>query len=96
MDLGDITQLAFVATVTIVLGRIGWSFARLIDRRGSRQAALPDEAAERIRILEDEHLALRQELAELQERQDFTERALLRERPPRTDLAAPERIATPK
>jgi hypothetical protein len=95
MDLGDITQLALVATVTLVLGRIGWSFARLIDRRASRQPALSDEAAERIRTLEDEQLALRQELAELQERQDFTERALLRQQPPRTELPAPERIATP-
>ena len=33
MDLGDITQLALVATVTLVFGRIGWSLARLIDRR---------------------------------------------------------------
>jgi hypothetical protein len=96
MDLGDITQLALVATVTLVFGRIGWSFARLIDRRASRQPTLPDDAAERIRTLEDEQLALRQELAELQERQDFTERALLREQPPRTDLAAPKRIATPR
>jgi hypothetical protein len=95
MDLGDITQLAFVATVTLVFGRIGWSFARLIDRRASRQPALSDDAAERIRTLEDEQLALRQELAELQERQDFTERALLRGQPPNIDLAAPEEIATP-
>ncbi|HEY7505722.1 MAG TPA: hypothetical protein VH700_16605 [Gemmatimonadales bacterium] len=95
MDLGDITQLAFVATITLVFGRIGWSFARLIDRRASRQPALPDAAAERIRALEDEQLVLRQELAELQERQDFTERALLREQPRRTDLAAPERVTTP-
>ena len=96
MDLGDITQLAFVATITLVLGRIGWSFARLIDRRASRQPALPDDAAERIRTLEEEQLALRQEVAELQERQDFTERVLLREQPPKRDLAAPERIATPQ
>jgi hypothetical protein len=96
MDLGDITQLALVATVTLVFGRIGWSFARLIDRRASRQPTVSSEAAERIRTLEDEQLALRQELAELQERQDFTERALLREQPRRADLAAPERIATPR
>ena len=83
MDLGDITQLALVATFTLVFGRIGWSLARLIDRRASRQPALTDDAAERIRTLEDEQLALRQELVELQERQDFTERALLREQPPR-------------
>ena len=96
MDLVDITQVALVATVTLVLGRIGWSFARLIDRRASRQPALPDDAAERIRALEDEQQAMRQELSELQERQDFTERALLREQPPKRDHAVPERIATPQ
>ncbi|HEY9506559.1 MAG TPA: hypothetical protein VIQ27_11340 [Gemmatimonadales bacterium] len=94
MDLGDFTQLAFVATITLVMGRIGWSFARLIDRRAGRQPALSDEAAERLRTLEDEQLALRQELAELQERQDFTERALLQEQRPRPEIAA-ERLATP-
>ena len=52
MDLGDLTQLAFVAMVTLVCGRIGWSFARLIDRRGIRPPVLPDDAAERIRTLE--------------------------------------------
>jgi hypothetical protein len=96
MDLGDITQLALVATLTLVFGRIGWSFARLIDRRASRQPAISHDAAERIRTLEDEQLALRNELAELQERQDFTERALLRQQPPTTELAAPDRIATPR
>jgi len=95
MDLGDITQLTFVATFALVVGRIGWSLARLIDRRAARQPALTDDAAERIRALEDEQLALRQELAELQARQDFTERVLLREERPRHDLPAPERVATP-
>jgi hypothetical protein len=95
MDLGDITQLAFVATITLVIGRIGWSMARLIDRRASRQPAPTDDAAERIRTIEDEQMALRQELAELQERQDFTERVLLREERPRPDLPAPERVTTP-
>jgi hypothetical protein len=95
MDLGDLTQLAFVAMVTLVCGRIGWSFARLIDRRGIRPPVLPDDAAERIRTLEEEQLALRQELAELQERQDFTERALLREQGHRGELPAPERVTTP-
>ena len=79
MDLGDITQLTLVATAALVIGRIGWSLARLIDRRALRSPALSDEAAERIGLLEQEQLALRQELAELQERQDFTERALVRE-----------------
>ena len=79
MDLGDITQLTLLATTALVMGRVGWALARLIDRRGSRPAALPDEAADRLRSLEEEQLALRQELAELLDRQDFTERALLRE-----------------
>ncbi|HEX6669930.1 MAG TPA: hypothetical protein VF061_10245 [Gemmatimonadales bacterium] len=79
MDLGDITQLTLVATTALVIGRVGWSLARLIDRRALRSPALADEAAERIGLLEQEQLALRQELAELQERQDFTERALVRE-----------------
>jgi hypothetical protein len=95
MDLGDITQLTFVATLALVVGRVGWSLARLIDRRASRQPALSDDAAERIRTLEDEHLAVRQELAELQERQDFTERVLLREQRPPLDLPASERVVTP-
>jgi hypothetical protein len=95
MDLGDITQLAVVATITLVFGRIGWSLARLIDRRAVRQPALSDDAAERIRTLEEEQLALRQEFAELQERQDFTERALLQEQRPRAEVPAPERLITP-
>jgi hypothetical protein len=95
MDLGDITQLALVATVTLVFGRIGWSLARLIDRRPVRQPALSDDAAERIRTLEEEQLALRQDLAELQERQDFTERALLREERQRAEVPAPEQLTTP-
>jgi hypothetical protein len=56
---------------------------------------LTDDAAERFGTLEDEQLALRQELAELQERQDFTERVLLREQHPPLDLPAPERVVTP-
>ena len=96
MDLGDITQLTVVATITLVFGRIGWSLARLIDRRASRPGPVSEDAAERIRTLEEEQMALRQELAELQERQDFTERALMREQRPRADIAAPERIATPR
>jgi hypothetical protein len=95
MDLGDITQLAVVATITLVFGRIGWSLARLIDRRAVRQPALNDDADQRIHTLEQEQLALRQELAELQERQDFTERALLREQRPRAEVPAPEGLTTP-
>jgi hypothetical protein len=97
MDLGDITQLTLVATTALILGRVGWSLARLIDRSSSRPALLPD-TAERIRALEDEQLTLRQELVELQERQDFTERALLRERnqaSPPAPAELPRRVVTP-
>jgi hypothetical protein len=98
MDLGDITQLTFVATTALIMGRVGWALARFIDRRAPRAPGLPEEAAERLRVLEDEQLALRQELAELLERQDFTERALLQERrglgqaPPPSH---PDRVVTP-
>lgn len=77
MDLGDITQLVLVATTALVLGRVGLALARLIERRSSSHPGSPEETGERVRVLEDECLTLRQELAELQERQDFTERALL-------------------
>jgi hypothetical protein len=98
MDLGDITQLALVATTVMVLGRVGWALARLIERRASPGPGMSDEAAERIRALEDEQLTLRRELAELEERQDFTERVLLQGdraqvRPP--DQGLPERVVTP-
>jgi len=83
MDLGDITQLALVAAVVAVLSRVGWALARMIERRSSGDTSLPTEAAERLRVLEEEQLSLHQQLAELQDRQDFTERVLLRDaRPP--------------
>lgn len=91
MDPGDFTQLVLVVTTALVLGRLGWALARLIDRRASRPHDLSEPAAERLRALEDEQLALRQELAELQERQDFTERILLRGQ----TAPEPEGISTP-
>ena len=48
------------------------------DVTAASRCSTPD-AAERIGLLEQEQLALRQELAVLLERQDFTERALVRE-----------------
>jgi hypothetical protein len=77
MDPGDLTQLIAVITAALVFGRVGLAFSRMIERRGSPSPALPDEAEDRIRNLEGECATLRQEVAELQERQDFTERALL-------------------
>jgi chromosome segregation ATPase len=98
MDLGDITQLTLVATTALILGRLGWSLARLIDRRSSAQA-VSAETTERLRALEDEHAMLRQDLAELQERQDFTERALVRERDqvnPPSPAVLSEPVVTPR
>ncbi len=99
MDITYLTQVGVIATAALVFGRIGWAVARLIDRRAARPADLPADAAERLRTLEEEHLVLRQELAELQERQDFTERALLREPGggrPASPGAPSERVVTPR
>lgn len=99
MDLGDITQLAFVATTVLVLGRVGWALARWIDRRGSAGPAANAELAERLRALEDEQLTVRQDLAELQERQDFTERALVQDRGqtrPAAPAILPDPVITPR
>ena len=98
MDPGDLTQLIFVTTAALVLGRVGLSVARLIDRRAAKPS-LPEDAEARFRALEGECDTLRHELAEVQERQDFTERALLHD-PARVPAAgsppARDRISTPK
>ena len=99
MDLGDITQLVLVATTALVLGRVGLALARLIERRSSGQPGESQETGERLRVLEDECLTLRQELTELQERQDFTERALLHDSSQgqlRASKALAERALTPR
>ena len=62
MDLGDITQLTFVATTALILGRLGWSLARLIDRRSSSQGLAGDTAG-RLHALEEEQAMLRQDSA---------------------------------
>jgi hypothetical protein len=77
LDLGDVSQLIFVGTVALVLGRVGLAFARLIERRASAKPAVTAETDDRLRALEAECHSLRQELTEVQERQDFTERALV-------------------
>ena len=79
MDLGDLTQIVLVVTVAATLGRVGFALARLIERRAATPSPLPAAVEDRIQRLEDEYGALRQDVAEIQERQDFTERALLRE-----------------
>lgn len=97
MDLGDLTQLTLLAATVLVMVRVGWAVARLLERRFAARPALPDDTAERLRVLEEEQVTLRQELAELQERQDFTERALVRDgsrvRPAPGPL--PDRVVTP-
>ena len=98
MDLGDITQLVVVVTSAFALGRIVSALARLIERRASAMPALAPEADERIRALEDECSTLRLELAELAERQDFTERALVQDPGRLKPFPAPgprERMVTP-
>lgn len=99
MDLGDITQLVLLATTALVFGRVGLALARLIERRGSGRSGMPAEAEERFRAVEDECLSLRQELAELQERQDFAERALLhdpaRAKPTLAEVR-PDPVVTPR
>lgn len=99
MDLGDFTQLVLVVTTALVLGRVGLALARLIEHRASGKPALPPEGEERLRALEEDCAALRQELTEVQERQDFTERALLQD-PDRARPPAPQesrdRIANPR
>jgi hypothetical protein len=82
-----------------VLGRVGLALARLIERRSSGQPGEPEETEERLRVLENECLTLRQELTELQERQDFTERALLHDSSQgqlRPSKALAERALTPR
>ena len=99
MDLGDITQLVLVATTALVLGRVGLAFARLIEHRASRQPTLTPETEDRLRALEGECSTLRQELTEVQERQDFTERALLQspaQTRPTSSQAPREKIVTPR
>ena len=99
MDPGDFTQFVLVITTALVLGRVGLALARLIERRPSGKAALTPEAETRLRAVEEECTTLRQELTEVQERQDFTERALLQD-PSRARAAgqpAPrDQIVTPR
>jgi hypothetical protein len=98
MDLGDITQLVLVATTALVLGRVGLALARQIEHRGSGKPALEPNAEDRLRALEEESSILRQEVTEIQERQDFTERALLQDpvrAKPGSPQAPPGRVVTP-
>lgn len=74
MDLYELTQIMVVVTGALVTGRLGLALARRIERRPAESK--DPLADERLRALEDECGALRREIGELQERQDFTERLL--------------------
>jgi hypothetical protein len=96
MDPVNIIQLVFAGTTAIVLGRLGFALARYFERRLSGGQAPTPEAESRLRTVEDECALLRQEMSELQERQDFTERVLHQGRgrlsPPDS---AEKRVVTP-
>jgi hypothetical protein len=98
MDPVEFTQLVFVCTACLVLGRVGLALGRAIERRWAGPATASAETEERLRAVEEESLTLRREVAELQERQDFAERALLHD-PARARpvIEAPaERVVTPR
>ncbi len=98
MDPVDIMQLVFAGTTALVLGRVGLAMARFLERRLSGTPGLGPETEDKLRAVEDECAMLRQELSELQERQDFTERVLHQD-PSRVRLVpsdgAQERAITP-
>jgi HAMP domain-containing protein len=77
MNLIEVTQVLLVATGAVLLGRVGLALTRWLERR-LNATRLTSDAADRLQNLEDECARLRREVSELQERQDFTERALLK------------------
>jgi hypothetical protein len=93
MDIYEITQIMVVVTTGLVFARLGLALARRVERRPAARAS-GSVGDERVRALEDECAVLRRELSELQERQDFTERLLLRDAHP----VAPseQRVVTPR
>ncbi len=97
MDIYDITQVTLVLTAGLVFARMGVALARRIERRPDPEARLAAAAEDRLRNLEEESSILRQELTELHERQDFTERMLeSKSEPPRCRGERPEeRVITP-
>lgn len=80
MESIEATQLFLAATAALVLERVGLALPRHIERRSS---GLDHHADDRLRVLKDECPVLRQSVAELQQRQEFTERALLQRSSPR-------------
>jgi hypothetical protein len=93
MDIYEIIQITLIATSGLVFARLGLALARRVERRPAEpvSASVGDE---RLRALEEECAILRRELGEVQERQDFTERLLLRD--PRPAAAPEKRVLTPR
>jgi hypothetical protein len=84
MDPITLIQLVFAGTGVVILGRVGFALSRYIERRLSGSPA-SHLAESRLQAVEAECTLLRQELDQLQERQDFSERMLQQPpaRPPR-------------
>lgn len=97
MDPTEFTQLLFVCTAALVMGRVGLALGRVIERRWAGPSAPSPDAEDRLRAVEDECLTLRREVADLQERQDFAERALLHDPARARPAIEPpaERVVTP-
>lgn len=76
MDPVNVIQLAFAGTAVLISGRLGFALARYVERRLLGAQSANQEPDSRLRAVEDECTLLRQELSEMQERQDFTDRLL--------------------
>jgi putative heme degradation protein len=77
MDAYDITQILLITTAGLVFARFGLALARRVEMRSPARGGLTPAAEDRLRALEEECAILRQELSEVHERQNFTERLLL-------------------
>jgi hypothetical protein len=92
MDFGDFMEglvvLVLVATVAFVAGRAGLGLARTLECHFTEQRGFTPEATARLLLLEDECAALRRELTEVKDRQDFMDTLFL-QRPPNARLATP-------
>ncbi len=97
MDPGNFTEFILVCSTALIMGRVGLALARAIERRWASPPAASPETDDRLRAVEDECLTLRREVAELQERQDFAERALVRDPARARPAIEPpaERVVTP-
>ena len=88
--------LVKVAPVVLGLGAAIWLLPRTgIGRSLIGRAREGSDEGERLLLLESEVARLREELAEVQERQDFTERLLAPDRPLPMERGADTRVPTP-